>query len=169
MTIYYSMLMDMNREHTEQPGATEHIDESRSKPYSSSWRLPLPQGQFRGWILFFNVASVLILIIAIIQALLEPARGIYPNRYLAAGAILLQLGVYGWFVTKVAHAQRWPLPLRITGAYFILNVLLVCVAWLFHRSIVWLLWMYIGQMFGLLAFQVALPASWSSPGQPYSQ
>ncbi|MBV7332332.1 sensor histidine kinase [Chloroflexi bacterium TSY] len=124
---------------------------------STTPKLPLPQGQFFKWTILFHIAYVIVLLLGVVQALREPPTGIFPNSYLAALAVAAQFVGYVRFFLIMPRRYGWPIPLSSMATYFIINIALVCMAWLFHDELFWLLWPYMGQMFGLLAFQIALP------------
>lgn len=121
-------------------------------------RLPLPSSQFTSWIRFFYFIYLLGLAIAIGQTFLEPATGLYPSRPLAIGMVLLQAIVFMRLVVFTSRSG-WPYDDKEIFFYFAVSILLVCVTCIFHSGLIWLFWPYMGQMFGMLAFRIALPTS----------
>jgi signal transduction histidine kinase len=123
----------------------------------TGWYFPMPQRQYFAWILFFHLFHLgwlgLMLWLTWRDAELTERA-----QWGVTASLGLQLLIYiACLVIK--PKDGWPLPARWLWAYFLSNIGAVLLAWWFDPQLGFMLWPYMGHMFGILPFRAALPGA----------
>jgi signal transduction histidine kinase len=117
--------------------------------------LPLPARQYRRYVLMFAVLTLGALIGALVLVLWEVDAGLSWRQAVVALLLLLQIGLY---VGVLARAREWPIPRRRLVLYFAGNLGIWLAEYWLVPDIQWVVYAYIGQMFGLLPARYGLGA-----------
>jgi signal transduction histidine kinase len=113
----------------------------------SDERFPLPTKQYRWYVLFFHVLTLGSLAGALVDILWN-ARYPLGWREVAVSALLLaQIGIY---LGIMIFGRQWPLPRNRLLLYFATNLAIWLVVYWLAPEVYWLVFAYLGQMFGLL-------------------
>jgi signal transduction histidine kinase len=110
-------------------------------------RFPLPTKQYRWYVLFFHLLTLGSLAGALVYILWN-ARYALGWREVAVSALLLaQIGIY---LGVLIFGRQWPLPRNRLLLYFAINLAIWLIEYWLAPEVYWLVFAYIGQMFGLL-------------------
>jgi signal transduction histidine kinase len=119
-------------------------------------RFPLPTKQFRWYVLFFHVLTLGSLAGAL-AALLWNARYALGWPEVTTSALLLaQIGIY---LGIMIFGRQWPLPRNRLLLYFAVNLALWLIEYWLVPDVYWIVFAYIGQMFGLLPARFPIVAT----------
>lgn len=118
--------------------------------------LPMPWGRFRlflwVWHGLYLGALLMVLGVAIVQ----------DGRERPVQVAILALCVLGQallYIPLVMRQEQWPLPLSLALLYFGGSAGLWLIQWELDMRFLWVGWVYVGQMFGLLQPRYAIPGS----------
>lgn len=112
---------------------------------------PLPQKQYHGYIMLFNLMMFGSLAVAFFVTFWDSRGDLNWRVIVTAVLLLIQAGMYVWVLR-----QKWPLRLRVSSFYYGVCLLLWAVETVLMPAIWWLGFAYVGQMFGLLPLWGAL-------------
>ena len=113
----------------------------------SDERFPLPTKQYRWYVLFFHVLTLGSLAGSLVYILWH-ARGAFGWRVIAVSVlILVQIGIY---LGIMIFGRQWPIPRNRLLLYFAINMAIWLLEYWLAPEVYWLVFAYIGQMFGLL-------------------
>jgi signal transduction histidine kinase len=110
-------------------------------------RYPLPVKQYRWYVLFFNALMLGALGTALGMTLWNARGGISWREAVVVPLLLTQMGLYLWLL---ATGKGWPLPRRRLVVYFCCCLAIWAIEFWLVPEIFWVVFAYIGQMFGLL-------------------
>jgi signal transduction histidine kinase len=116
---------------------------------------PLPERQYRRYVVVFHILMLGALIGALMLVLWEADTGLNWRQVVVALLLLLQIGLY---VRVLALARDWPMPRRRLVLYFACNLGIWLAEYWLVPGIQWVVYAYIGQMFGLLPARYGLGA-----------
>jgi signal transduction histidine kinase len=117
---------------------------------------PLPLRQFRWYVLFFHALTLGSLAGAALWILWRARHALGWPELVTCGLLLVQVGIY---VGLMAFGKQWPLPRNRLLLYFAVNLALWLVEFWLVPDAYWVIFAYIGQMFGLLPARYGLIAS----------
>ena len=113
----------------------------------SDERFPLPTKQYRWYVLFFHVLTLGSLAGSLVDILWH-ARDAFGWREIAVSILILaQIGIY---LGIMIFGRQWPLPRNRLFLYFAVNMAIWLLVYWLAPEVYWLVFAYIGQMFGLL-------------------
>jgi signal transduction histidine kinase len=113
----------------------------------SDERFPLPTKQYRWYVLFFHVLTLGSLAGSLVYILWH-ARDAFGWREIAVSIlILVQIGIY---LGIMIFGRQWPIPRNRLLLYFAVNMAIWLLEYWLAPEVYWLVFAYIGQMFGLL-------------------
>jgi signal transduction histidine kinase len=113
---------------------------------------PLPAKQYRWYALFWSALMVGSLIVGLGQTLWRAGGSLTWREVVVSLLLLAQIGVY---VAVVFSAREFPPPRRLLILYFVGNYVIWIVEHLLVPEVWWIVFAYIGQMFGLLPTKTA--------------
>jgi signal transduction histidine kinase len=123
---------------------------------ASDERFPLPIKQYRWYVLFFHVLTLSSLAGALAYVLWN-ARGAVGWREAAVSILLLaQIGIYLGIMTL---GRQWPLPRNRLVLYFAVNLAIWLIEYWLLPGVFWIVFAYLGQMFGLLPARYGIVAT----------
>jgi signal transduction histidine kinase len=108
---------------------------------------PLPIRQFRWYLLFFHTLTLGSLVGAVIWILWTTRLALGWPEIATCVLLLAQIGIY---VGLMIFSRQWPLRRNALFLYFGINLALWAVEYWLVPGVFWIVFAYIGQMFGLL-------------------
>jgi signal transduction histidine kinase len=122
----------------------------------SDERFPLPTKQYRWYVLFFHVLTLGSLAGSLVYILWH-ARDAFGWREIAVSILILdQIGIY---LGIMVFGRQWPLPRNRLLLYFAINLTIWLIEYWLVPEVYWLVFAYIGQMFGLLPARYPIVAT----------
>jgi len=118
--------------------------------------LPLPARQYGRFILIFSIITLVSLGGALAYVLWNARMAMTWREVVVVAGLLTQIGLYIWLGTT---GKDESLTSRMLAIFFCASLAIWLVEFLLYPSIFWLVYMYIGQMFGMLRLRIALPVS----------
>jgi signal transduction histidine kinase len=110
-------------------------------------RFPLPARQYRWYVLFFH-ALTLGSLAGALAYILWTARHALGWPEIAVSALLLaQIGIY---LGIMIFGRQWPIPRNRLLLYFAVNLAIWLIEYWLAPQVYWIVFAYLGQMFGLL-------------------
>jgi signal transduction histidine kinase len=110
-------------------------------------RFPLPASQYRWYVLFFH-ALTLGSLAGALAYILWTARHALGWPEIAVSALLLaQIGIY---LGIMIFGRQWPIPRNRLLLYFAVNLAIWLIEYWLAPQVYWIVFAYLGQMFGLL-------------------
>jgi signal transduction histidine kinase len=119
-------------------------------------RFPLPAKQYRWYVLFFHVLTLGSLAGALVHVLWNARHALGWPEVAASVLLLAQIGIYLGLMT---FGRQWPLPRNRLLLYFAVNLAIWLIEYWLAPDVYWIVFAYIGQMFGLLPARFAIFAS----------
>jgi signal transduction histidine kinase len=110
-------------------------------------RFPLPSKQFRWYVLFFHVLTLGSLAGALTYILWNARHALGWPEITTSALLLTQIGIY---LGIMIFGRQWPLPRNRLLLYFAVNLALWLIEYWLVPDVYWIVFAYIGQMFGLL-------------------
>ena len=118
--------------------------------------LPLPARQYGRYILIFSIITLVSLGGALVYVLWHARLAPTWQAGVVAAGLLAQIGLYIW----MGYTGRdQGLTERNLGIFFSVSLAIWLVEFTLYPEIFWLVYLYIGQMFGMLRLRIALPVS----------
>ena len=114
---------------------------------ASDDRFPLPTKQYRWYVLFFHVMTLGSLAGALVYILWNARHALGWTEGAACVLLLAQIGIY---VGSLISGRQWPLPRNRLLLYFAVNLAIWLIEYWLMPDVYWIVFAYIGQMFGLL-------------------
>jgi signal transduction histidine kinase len=122
----------------------------------SDERFPLPTRQYRWYVLFFHVLTLGSLAGALVYILWKAQDALGWREVTACALLLAQIGIY---LGIMILGRQWPLPRNRLLLYFAVNVAIWLIEYWLAPNVYWIVFAYIGQMFGLLPARFGLLAT----------
>ncbi len=119
-------------------------------------RFPLPTKQFRWYVLFFHVLTLGSLAGALAYILWNARHALGWPEITTSALLLTQIGIY---LGIMIFGRQWPLPRNQLLLYFAVNLALWLIEYWFMPDVYWIVFAYIGQMFGLLPTRFPIVAT----------
>jgi signal transduction histidine kinase len=119
-------------------------------------QLPLPERQYRWYVIVFQVLMLGSLLGAMAYILWGPLAPLGWREAVVLGLLAVQIGL---FVGVLALAKEWPLSRRRLLLYFGGNLAIWLIEYWLVPDVYWIVFAYIGQMFGLLPARYGLGAA----------
>ncbi len=119
-------------------------------------RFPLPTKQYRWYVLFFHVLTLGSLAGALALILWNARYAMAWPEVTASALLLAQIGIY---LGIMIFGRQWPLPRNRLLLYFAANLGLWLVEYWLVPDVYWIVFAYIGQMFGLLPARFPIVAT----------
>lgn len=123
-------------------------------------QFPLPERQYRWYILFFLVLMLAALVGALAWLVWDRLATWGWRETVVAVLLVVQIGL---FLGTMVFTREWPLPRRRLGLYFGASLGIWLVEYWLVPHVYWTVFAYLGQMFGLLparyGFGVAIVVS----------
>ena len=113
----------------------------------SDERFPLPTKQYRWYVLFFHVLTLGSLAGSLVYILWNGRDALGWRELVVSALLLAQIGIY---LGIMIFARQWPLPRNRLLLYFAINLAIWLVVYWLAPEVYWLVFAYLGQMFGLL-------------------
>jgi signal transduction histidine kinase len=110
-------------------------------------RFPLPTKQYRWYVLFFHVLTLGSLAGSLVYILWNGRDALGWREVVVSTLLLAQIGMY---LGIMIFARQWPLPRNRLLLYFAINMAIWLVVYWLAPEVYWLVFAYLGQMFGLL-------------------
>jgi signal transduction histidine kinase len=110
-------------------------------------RFPLPIKQYRWYVLFFHVLTLGSLAGALAWILWNARHALGWPEVTASLLLLVQIGIY---LGIMLFGRQWPLPRNQLLLYFAANLGIWLAEYWLVPDVYWIVFAYIGQMFGLL-------------------
>jgi signal transduction histidine kinase len=117
---------------------------------------PLPVRQFRWYLLFFHTLTLGSLVGALITILWTARLALGWPEMVTCALLLVQISIY---VGLMIFSRNWPLRRNVLLLYFGVNLALWLVEYWLAPDVFWVVFAYIGQMFGLLAARYGILAT----------
>lgn len=108
---------------------------------------PLPVRQFRWYVLFFHTLTLGSLAGATIWILWNARLALRWPEIVTCALLLVQAGIY---LGLMVSDRQWPLPRNYLLLYFAVNLAIWLLEYWLVPGVYWIVFAYIGQMFGLL-------------------
>ena len=118
--------------------------------------LPLPARQYGRYILIFSIITLVSLGGALAYVLWNAQFTLTWQEAVVVAGLLTQIGLYIWLGYS---GKDEGLTSRILAIFFSASLAIWLVEFLLYPDIFWLVYLYIGQMFGMLRLRIALPVS----------
>jgi signal transduction histidine kinase len=122
----------------------------------SDERHPLPLKQFRWYVLFFHVLTLGSLAGALAYILWNARHALGWPEITTSALLLTQIGIY---LGIMIFGRQWPLPRNRLLLYFAVNLALWLIEYWLVPDVYWIVFAYIGQMFGLLPTRFPIVAT----------
>ena len=119
-------------------------------------RFPLPTKQYRWYVLFFHVLTLGSLAGALAYVLWNARHALGWAELITSALLLAQIGIY---LGIMIFGRQWPLPRNRLLLYFAVNLALWLIEYWLVPDVYWIVFAYIGQMFGLLPARYAIVAT----------
>jgi signal transduction histidine kinase len=119
-------------------------------------RFPLPTKQYRWYVLFFHVLTLGSLAGALAYILWNARHALGWPEITASVLLLAQIGIY---LGIMIFGRQWPLPRNRLLLYFAVNLAIWLIEYWLVPDVYWIVFAYIGQMFGLLPARYAIVAT----------
>ena len=119
-------------------------------------RFPLPTKQYRWYVLFFHVLTLGSLAGALAYILWNARHALGWPELMTSALLLAQIGIY---LGIMIFGRQWPLPRNRLLLYFAVNLAIWLIEYWLVPDVYWLVFAYIGQMFGLLPARYAIVAT----------
>lgn len=119
-------------------------------------RHPLPTKQFRWYVLFFHALTLGSLVGALIFVLWNARHALGWPQIVTSGLLLAQIGIY---LGHILLGKQWPLPRNRLLLYFAANLAMWLVEFWLVPDVFWIVFAYLGQMFGLLPARYGIVAT----------
>ena len=118
--------------------------------------LPLPKRQYGRYILIFSIITLVSLSGAIVYVLWNARLALTWREVVVVAGLLTQIGLYIWlgFTGKDDSLTN-----RMLAIFFSASLAIWLVEFWLYPDIFWVVYLYIGQMFGMLRLRIALPVS----------
>ena len=113
----------------------------------SDERFPLPTKQYRWYLLFFHVLTLGSLAGALAHVLWNARHALSWTELAVSALLLAQIGIY---LGLLVSGRQWPLPRNRWLLYFGVNLAIWLIEYWLAPGVYWIVFAYIGQMFGLL-------------------
>jgi signal transduction histidine kinase len=110
-------------------------------------RFPLPTKQYRWYVLFFHVLTLGSLAGSLVYILWHARYPLGWREILVSTLLLAQIGIY---LGIMIFGRQWPLPRNRLLLYFAINLAIWLIEYWLAPEVYWLVFAYLGQMFGLL-------------------
>jgi signal transduction histidine kinase len=110
-------------------------------------RFPLPTKQYRWYVLFFHVLTLGSLAGALVYILWNGRHALGWTEIAASLLLLTQIGIY---LGIMIFGRQWPFPRNRLLLYFAVNLAIWLIVYWLAPDLYWIVFAYIGQMFGLL-------------------
>jgi|SRR5579859_7166672 len=118
--------------------------------------LPLPSRQFRWYMTFWHIVYLGGLALLFGHNLWVERAALGGRQALLLGLSAVQVVLYGW---NFMFNEVWPLPRWRKALYFFGSLALWAVEWQLDPNYFWLIFSYMGQMFGILSPTAAIPST----------
>ena len=118
--------------------------------------LPLPARQYGRFILIFSIITLVSLGGALVYVLWKARMGMSWREVVVVAGLLAQIGLYIWMGYS---SNNKALTNRTLAIFFSASLGIWLVEFLLYPDIFWIVYLYIGQMFGMLRLGIALPVS----------
>jgi signal transduction histidine kinase len=119
-------------------------------------RFPLPTKKYRWYVLFFHALTLGSLAGALAWILWNARHDLAWPQIVVCALLLAQIGIY---VGLMIFGRQWPLPRNRLLLYFAVNLALWLVEYWLVPEVYWIVFAYLGQMFGLLPARFAIFAT----------
>jgi signal transduction histidine kinase len=119
-------------------------------------RFPLPTKQYRWYVLFFHVLTLGSLAGALAYILWNARHALGWPEVTASALLLAQIAIY---LGIMIFGRQWPLPRNRLLLYFAVNLALWLIEYWLVPDVYWIVFAYIGQMFGLLPARYPIVAT----------
>jgi signal transduction histidine kinase len=119
-------------------------------------RFPLPTKQYRWYVLFFHVLTLGSLAGALVHILWNARHALGWPEVTTSALLLAQIGIY---LGIMIFGRQWPLPRNRLLLYFAVNLALWLIEYWLVPDVYWIVFAYIGQMFGLLPARFPIVAT----------
>jgi signal transduction histidine kinase len=117
---------------------------------------PLPTAQFKRFIAVFHIVFISGLVACLVLRWRRPTMTWSWQDAVLLGLVLLQVGLYlRFFLSPPGEPGHW----RWWGAYFAASFSIWLAESRIEGSLDWVVWAYLGQMFGVLPPRMSIPAS----------
>jgi len=122
----------------------------------SDERFPLPTKQYRWYVLFFHVLTLGSLAGALADILWNARHSLGWTDVAVSVLLLAQIGIY---LGIMLFGRQWPLPRNRLLLYFAVNLAIWLIEYWLTPNVYWIVFAYIGQMFGLLPARFGIIAT----------
>jgi signal transduction histidine kinase len=119
-------------------------------------RFPLPTKKYRWYVLFFHALTMGSLAGALAWILWNARHDLGWPQIVVSLLLLAQMGIY---IGLMIFGRQWPLPRNRLLLYFAVNLALWLVEYWLVPEVYWIVFAYLGQMFGLLPARFAIFAT----------
>ena len=116
-------------------------------------RFPVPPKQYRWYVLFFHTLTLGSLAGALAYILWNARHAWGWPEVVASVLLLAQIGIY---LGIMIFGREWPLPRNRLLLYFAVNLAIWLIEYWLAPDVYWIVFAYIGQMFGLLPARFAI-------------
>jgi signal transduction histidine kinase len=116
---------------------------------------PLPAKQFRWYVFFFHTLTLGSLTGAVVWILWNTRHTLGWPGIVASVLLLVQVGIYVGLIFR----KEWPLPRNQLLLYFAVNLALWLLEYWLVPDVYWVVFAFIGQMFGLLPARYGMIAT----------
>jgi len=123
---------------------------------ASDDRFPLPAKQYRRFVFFFHALTLGSLVGALVWVLWYGRGALGWPEIVTSVLLVVQMGIY---LGLMVSGQQWPLPRNRLLLYFAANLALWLVEYWLVPGVFWVVFAYIGQMFGLLPARFGIIAT----------
>ena len=118
--------------------------------------LPLPERQYGRYILIFSIITLVSLGGALLYVLWNARLALTWREVVVVAGLLTQIGLYIWMGYS---GKEEGLTNRMLAIFFSASLAIWLVEFWLYPDIFWVVYLYIGQMFGMLRLRIALPVS----------
>jgi signal transduction histidine kinase len=108
---------------------------------------PLPTKQYRWYVLFFHVLTLGSLVGSLVYILWNTRYGLGWREIVVSFLLLVQIGIY---LGIMIFGRQWPVPRNRLLLYFAINLAIWLIEYWLAPEVYWIVFAYLGQMFGLL-------------------
>ncbi|MGD9145408.1 MAG: sensor histidine kinase [Anaerolineae bacterium] len=119
-------------------------------------RFPLPTKKYRWYVLFFHALTLGSLVGALAWILWNARHDLGWPQIVVCVLLLAQMGIY---IGLMIFGRQWPLPRNRLLLYFAVNLAIWLVEYWLVPEVYWIVFAYLGQMFGLLPARFAIFAT----------
>jgi len=123
---------------------------------ASDDRFPLPTKKYRWYVLFFHALTLGSLAGALAWILWNARHDLGWPQIVASVLLLAQMGIY---IGLMIFGRQWPLPRNRLLLYFAVNLAIWLIEYWLLPEVYWIVFAYLGQMFGLLPARFAIFAT----------